>query len=109
MVLHDGRRSLPASLLSRRAPAWLGLVSYGVFLYHQPLVFAFLDTRLWLPFSGWALYTVLVVAGVTAIAAASYYLVERPLLRFKEPQRAGGTGGASARARAQAVAAEPES
>ena len=109
MVFHDGRRSLPARVLSTRLLAWLGLVSYGIFLYHQPLVFEFIDTRLWLPAMGWAFYTLLVAAGATAIAAASYYLVERPLLRYKEPQRAGGTGGASARSRAQAVAAKPES
>jgi peptidoglycan/LPS O-acetylase OafA/YrhL len=103
MVFHDGRRSLPATLLSTRILAWLGLVSYGIFLYHQPFVFAFLNTRLWPPFAGIVLYTALVVAAATACAAASYYLVERPLLRFKE------TGGARARSRAHAVAAKSES
>ena len=57
MVFHDGRRSLPATLLSTRILAWLGLISYGIFLYHQPFVFAFLDTRLWPPFAGIALYS----------------------------------------------------
>jgi peptidoglycan/LPS O-acetylase OafA/YrhL len=109
MVLRDGRRSLPGALLSTRALAWVGLVSYGIFLYHQPLVIAFLDTRRWAPFAGWALHIVLVAAAATAIAAVSYYVVERPLLRRKEPQRAGSTGGASARARAHALTAEPES
>ena len=104
MVFHDGRRSLPAMVLSTRVLAWLGLVSYGIFLYHQPFVFAFLDTRVWPPVAGMVLYTALVIAAATACAAASYYLVERPLLRFKEP-----TGGARTRTRAQAVAAKPES
>mgnify|MGYP001109194967 CR=1 FL=1 len=106
MVFHDGRRSLPTALLSTRTLAWLGLVSYGIFLYHQPFVFALLDTRLWPPFAGTALYTALVIAAATAVAAASYYLIERPILRFKEPR---GTGGARARARAQAVTAKSES
>ena len=106
MVFHDGRRSLPSTLLSTRALAWLGLVSYGIFLYHQAFVFSFLDTRLWPPFAGTLLYTALVIAATTAVAAASYYIVERPILRFKEPR---GTGGARSRARAHAVAAKPES
>ncbi|MDA0182646.1 acyltransferase [Solirubrobacter phytolaccae] len=104
MVFHDGRRSLPTMLLSTRLLAWLGLVSYGIFLWHQTFVFEFLDTRVWPPVAGMALYTVLVIAAATACAAASYYLVERPLLRFKEP-----TGGARTRTRAQAVAAKSES
>ena len=65
-------------------------------------MFAFLDTRLWPPFAGIALYTALVIAAAVACAAASYYLVERPLLRFKE-------GGTRSRTRAQAVAAKSES
>jgi len=105
MVFHDGRRSLPARVLAQPALAWLGLISYGIFLYHQPLVFAFLNTRLWVPFWGWPFYTALVIAGTVVIAAASYYGIERPVLRFKEPRGS----GASARSRPQAVAAKPES
>jgi len=104
MVFHDGRPSLPARLLSLKALAWLGLVSYGIFLYHQPFTFWLFDTLLWSPFAGMALYSGLVVVAATTCAAASYYLVERPLLRFKEPR-----GGARARARAHAVAAKSES
>jgi len=104
MVFHDGRRSLPARLLSLRLLAWLGLISYGIFLYHQPFTFALTETLDWPPFAGMAVYTGLVVAAATACAAASYYLVERPLLRFKEP-----TGGARTRARAHAVTAKSES
>lgn len=104
MVFHDGRASLPAKLLSTRVLAWLGLVSYGIFLYHQPFTFALFDTLLWTPVAGMAVYTACVTAAAVACAAASYYLVERPLLRFKEP-----TGGARSRARAQALAAKSES
>jgi peptidoglycan/LPS O-acetylase OafA/YrhL len=104
MVFHDGRRSLPARLLSTRLLAWLGLVSYGIFLWHQAFVTALLDTVVWPPFAGIALYTALVIAASTAVAALSYYAVERPLLRLKD-----ATGGASSRARPQAVAAKPES
>jgi peptidoglycan/LPS O-acetylase OafA/YrhL len=109
MVLSEGRRSLPAALLSTRVLAWLGLVSYGIFLWHQPLVVQFLHVDFWFPVAGYPPYTLLVAVVATAIAAVSYYGLERPILRFKEPQRAGGTGGARASARARAVAAKSES
>jgi peptidoglycan/LPS O-acetylase OafA/YrhL len=96
-------------LLRSRPLVWLGLVSYGIFLYHQPLVGRLIEIRTHVPFAGYVWYTLAVAAAATACAAASYYLVERPLLRFKEPQRARGTGGSSARARARAFAAKPES
>jgi peptidoglycan/LPS O-acetylase OafA/YrhL len=109
IVLAEGRRSLPATLLSTRLLAWLGLVSYGIFLWHQPLVVQFLHVDFWFPVAGYPPYTLLVAAVATAIAAVSYYGLERPILRFKEPQRAGGTGGARASTRARAVAAKSES
>ncbi len=96
-------------VLSTRPLAWLGLVSYGIFLYHQVWVGRLLEIRGRSPFAGYVWYTLAVAIAATACAAVSYYVVERPLLRFKEPQRAAGTGGSSARARARAVAAKPES
>jgi peptidoglycan/LPS O-acetylase OafA/YrhL len=106
MALHDGRRSLPVSVLSSRVLAWLGLVSYGIFLYHQPLVVEFLPIMTWPPVAGYLLYLPAVAAAATALAALSYYVMERPILRFKEPHR---IGGARLRARARALAAKPES
>jgi peptidoglycan/LPS O-acetylase OafA/YrhL len=88
---------------------WLGLVSYGIFLYHMPLVSRLKGILDAVQFAGYVWYTLAVAAAATACAAASYYVVERPFLRRKEPQRAGGTGGSSARARARAFAAKPES
>ena len=79
--------------------AWLGLVSYGIFLWHQPLLDQLLIQDLpgrapVLPF-----VTVLVVttAGAVAIAAASYYLVERPFLALKDPRRRDAPAAAPAR------------
>ena len=79
--------------------AWLGLVSYGIFLWHQPLLDQLLIQDLpgrapALPF-----VTVLVVttAGAVAIAAASYYLVERPFLALKDPRRREAPAAAPAR------------
>jgi peptidoglycan/LPS O-acetylase OafA/YrhL len=67
-----------ARLLSLPPVAWLGRVSYGVYLWHWPL-FQWLNadrTHL----SGVALFAARI--GVTvAIAAASFYLLEQPIRR----------------------------
>ncbi len=63
--------------------AWIGLVSYGIFLWHLPLMIKLHgrigDSPLVL-FAGSMLIA-------TAVAAASYYALELPLLRLKEPRR----------------------
>jgi peptidoglycan/LPS O-acetylase OafA/YrhL len=72
--------------MSARPLAWVGLVSYGVYLWHVPLlVFARGEGLLpssFLP----ALAVTLPV--VLAVSAGSWYLVERPLIaRANRPSR----------------------
>lgn len=76
----SGRAGLPGRLLAWRPLTWLGLVSYGVFLWHVLVIRVLLDAV-----DGWTFASLLPVtlAISVAIAAASYYCVERPLLRFK--------------------------
>jgi peptidoglycan/LPS O-acetylase OafA/YrhL len=66
-------RALRSGLL-----AWLGLISYGIYLWHQALIF-------WLvPQGVTGIPLVLATVGATlAIATFSYYVVERPALRRK--------------------------
>jgi len=84
-VFGDQARGLVRRLLALRPLLYVGLVSYGVYLYHFA-VYAQLrrwgfgslasDTSpwLWLPAG---------LAGSLLLASLSYYAVERPLLRLK--------------------------
>jgi len=80
-----GQRGVVARVLGNPVAAWLGLVSYGIFLYHVPLVSRLLDVG---SHGGFVVYTAAVAAVATGCAAASYYIVERPLLKLKETRRA---------------------
>ena len=75
-------------LLGHPLALWLGAISYGIFLYHDPfldwlIARGFLDSAPGLPY----LDLMVVVVGATILmGAASYYLVERPFLRLKDPR-----------------------
>jgi peptidoglycan/LPS O-acetylase OafA/YrhL len=87
----------PARLLARPVPAWLGRISYGIFLWHMVVVEGWLeitDTT-----AGHARFAVLfpaAVVGTVALAALSHYLVERPVRRlrgvFSGPGESGESG-----------------
>ncbi len=76
-------------LLSLPLLAWLGLISYGIFLWHHTLMSWLVDQDVmdWVPGSGFLTLTALTVALAVVCAAGSYYVVERPLLRFKDRRR----------------------
>jgi peptidoglycan/LPS O-acetylase OafA/YrhL len=79
-VFGDRSGGLPRRVLAQPVMAWLGLISYGIFLWHFVIARHLGD-------AGANLDPGLVLIGTLAIsipcAAASYYLVERPLLRLK--------------------------
>jgi peptidoglycan/LPS O-acetylase OafA/YrhL len=87
-VWGDRRGGLPRHFLRLRVIAWLGLISYGLFLWHGRFTQFFIEKGAggWLPQlgSGFVVMLVLVLACSLACAAASYYLVERPILRYKD-------------------------
>ena len=94
-VLGSGGRLRRA--LGWPALAWLGLISYGIYLWHQPLLIEICQPgpELGCNFHGLpgahrAPLLALVVIGLACAvvcAAASYYVVERPILRFKDARR----------------------
>src|SRR5262249_54660969 len=97
------RRSagLLGALLSFRAVRWVGMVSYGLYLWHWPLYVVINTDRTGL--YGTALLFVR-LAATFAVATLSFYLVERPirrggLRRWRARVRAPAAAGGAAPAR----------
>ena len=67
---------------------WLGTISYSVYLWHW-IVAPPIAQALGGP--GRLTFALVALPAIVAVAAASYYLVERPFLRMKR----GAGGGAS--------------
>lgn len=72
-------------LLAHKAIAWLGLVSFGIFLYHVSVAgkLTLEGAQEWIPGGPFIALVLLTTAITLPIAALSYYLVERPLMRLK--------------------------
>ena len=88
-IFGDWAGGWPRRLLALRWMAWLGLISYGLYLWHLPILSdaAKHGAQDWLPGSGLVSLAVVAFALAVPVAAASYYLVERPALRFKDPRK----------------------
>ncbi len=73
-------RGLPAKVLGHPALLWIGLISYGLLLWN--VTFAVL---LGYPGANEGYWTVLILGTIVTVplATLSYYVVERPLMRFK--------------------------
>jgi peptidoglycan/LPS O-acetylase OafA/YrhL len=77
---------LPRRLLRHRVVAWLGLISYGVFLWHHPIALKLTAANGHGLFSGFRMLGITAATFAIAVvcAALSYYLLERPILRYKD-------------------------
>ena len=96
LVIHAtnvGPDTVLARALSLRPLCYLGLISYGVYLWHWPVIVYMTPERM--PVDGLALDAVR-VATTLGVAALSYHLVEMPIRRGAlRPARAGGAAVAA--------------
>jgi peptidoglycan/LPS O-acetylase OafA/YrhL len=80
-------RSVVGRALASRPLRYLGLISYGIYLYHLAIITKLQHSLHGSLGSGFAshflVYLALGLASAVAIASASYYLVERPALSLK--------------------------
>ena len=96
-VFGERTGGFPRRLLGAAPLAWMGLISYGIYLWHLTLtqVLALpadkqhfsasgLDLVARIPDATTPILLVLSLGATTAVAATSYYLVELPFLRRKE-------------------------
>ena len=81
--IHPG--SWLGRVLSLRVLRWLGMISYGFYVYHDLLhdFFGWAAAR-FVPGAGYAGVVVVALVGTVLIAAGSYYGLERPMLRLKD-------------------------
>lgn len=83
-VFGDQARGAVRWLLRSAPVAAVGLVSYGVYLWHEGVLELFRDQRGYAAFAGPFLPQLLVtVLGTVAVAVVSWFVVEKPALRRK--------------------------
>jgi len=81
-VLATPGRGVVGRVLGNRLALWLGLISYGIYLWHVTVLqvleeLGFQRSLHWHPF---LVVTAVTLVATSAVAAASWYLAERPLL-----------------------------
>ncbi|WP_019734555.1 acyltransferase family protein, partial [Mycobacterium avium] len=74
------QRGVVARVLALPPLVWLGTISYGVYLWHWPIFLALNGER-----TGWAGLPLFAArcAATVAVAAASWWLLEQPIRRWR--------------------------
>jgi peptidoglycan/LPS O-acetylase OafA/YrhL len=77
VIAASSPKSKAHSILSAPPLVGLGVISYGLYLWHYPIAVYF---REWLP---WPEATAIIAMSTIAVATVSYLAVERPLQRYR--------------------------
>ncbi|MDX3232217.1 acyltransferase [Streptomyces sp. ME19-01-6] len=79
-TLHVRRRTRLHRTLTARGLTWLGLISYSMFIWHEPIMLALYDGGLLPPAgpAGFPLAVAVVLAVATVGAVVSYWVIEYP-------------------------------
>ena len=98
-------RGLVRAILGNPVLRWLGVISFGIYLYHFAVL---VQLARWglkdhEPVNDLAAWLTAALAGAVALAALSWYVIERPSLRLRargvaQPRAERDTAPASARA-----------
>jgi peptidoglycan/LPS O-acetylase OafA/YrhL len=90
-VFGDGEHGMVRRFLGWRVTAWLGLVSFGIFLWNEPLMLWMHEHRWddWSVVSGAVALLVLTVIASAAAGWLSFVLVERPAMALAVPAAGG--------------------
>lgn len=80
VVFSNPNRGVPAKVLGNPMACWLGLVSLGLYLWHLTIAY---DLGIGGANEDFGTVLALTLLLTIPLAALSYYLVERPLMRFK--------------------------
>jgi peptidoglycan/LPS O-acetylase OafA/YrhL len=86
-------------LLTRPSVTWLGVISYGVYLYHAPVLNELRSLGIRLGSHGLLAYVSLLAVAIpltVAVGAISFYVLEQPLMRWgRRPHRLSARGPAA--------------
>ena len=90
-IFGNQQRGLVRKLLANRLLLWLGLISYAFYLWHLAILDKLSDAGLPASLGGTG-YTLVCFAATVAVSAASWYLLERHMIRLghRLSRRAGG-------------------
>ena len=80
VVFGDPNARVPRRVLGNPLLAWMGLISYGFYLWNVTIAY---DLGAGGGDAGFVTVLIMTLLIAVPIAAASYYLVERPLMRLK--------------------------